>query len=125
MLISSSFIYCYYSVNVIRSESDEQSPEMIVLEIKTKQRSSYRLRACEYSPPGDSMRVDLLLLFVSSVFRPRSQDSFRKLGSPVSQLLIITILSKHFLFSLKYVLRLFWQYFSLLFLITVFLSCGC
>jgi hypothetical protein len=93
---------------------------MIFLEIKLKQGSSYRLRACEYSPPGDSMRVDLLLLFASSVFRPRSQDSFRKLGSPVSQLLIITILSKHFLFSLKYVLRLFWQYYSLLFLIAVF-----
>ena len=68
---------------------------------KTKPNLSYLLLACEYSPPGETTIVDLLLLLLllSSDFRPRSQDSLRKFGSPVSQLLIITILSKTFYFD--------------------------
>ena len=72
----------------------------------TKKRFTYLLLSCDSSALGDEPTVTLLLLplllllllllvlvvlLPSSDFLPRSHDSFRKLGSPVNQLLIIVI----------------------------------
>ena len=67
----------------------------------TKKRFTYLLLNCDSSALGDEPTVALLLLplllllllvlLPSSDFLPRSHDSFRKLGSPVHQLLIIVI----------------------------------
>ena len=70
----------------------------------TKKRFTYLLLSCDSSALGDEPTVALLLLplllllllllvlLPSSDFLPRSHDSFRKLGSPVHQLLIIVII---------------------------------